>query len=174
MGFVISARSSDAAANLEQVRDVIKSFIDKYATHRLNYGIIAYGLKPSVELTLVDSSKPDVKQRVDGIRIPPGTPDLAKALELGEKLLIPGRPDAKKVLIIITDVKSGSWPTKVKLAVESLTDKDIRIFAVALGNEADPSELAIASGSSESTINSSNTDGPERIREILMEKIRQG
>lgn len=153
---------------------MIKSFIDKYAMHRLNYGIIAYGFKPSVELTLVDSSKPDVKQRVDSIRIPPGTPYLAKALELGEKLLIPGRPDAKKVLVIIADVKSGSWPTKVKLAVESLTDKDIRIFAVAVGNEADPSELAIASGSSENTINSSNTDEPEMIRESLMEKIRQG
>ena len=106
--------------------------------------------------------------------MPRGTPDLAKALQLGEELLLPGRPNAEKVLVVITDVKSGSRITKVKLAAESLNDKDIRIFAVALGNEVDFTELTTASGSGENILNSSNTDEPGKTREDIMDKIRQG
>ena len=174
LGFIISAGSSDAAENVHQLKDVIKSFIDKYAMHRLQYGIISYGKTPTIELTLTDSLKPDVTQRIEAIVMPSGTPDLTRALELGEQLLIPGRPNAEKVLVIITDVKSASSLSKVKLAAESLDDKDIRIFAVAVGNEADSTELAIASGSSQNVINSSNTDEPGKVREDIMDKVRQG
>ena len=142
--------------------------------HRLQYGIISYGSTPKIELSLEDSLKPDVKQRVEAIDLPSGTPDLATSLQLGEKLLIPGRPNAEKVLVVITDTKSGSSAWKIKLAAEYLDDKDIRVFSVAIGSEADPAELAIASGSKKNVINSSNTDEPEKIREDIMDKIRQG
>ena len=153
---------------------MIKSFIDKYAMHRLQYGIISYGSTPKIELSLEDSLKPDVKQRVEAIRLPRSTPDLAKSLQLGELLLISGRPNADKVLVVITDVKSGSSPREIKLAAEYLDNKDIRVFAVSIGSEADSAELAIASGSKKNVINSSNTDEPGRIREHIMDKIRQG
>lgn len=153
---------------------MIKSFIDKYAMHRLQYGIISYGSTPKIELSLEDSLKPDVKQRVEAIRLPRSTPELAKSLQLGEQLLISGRPNADKVLVVITDVKSGSSPRQIKLVAEYLDNKDIRVFAVAIGSEADSAELAIASGSKKNVMNSSNTDEPGRIREHIMDKIRQG
>ena len=152
----------------------MKSFIDKYATHRLQYGIISYGSTPKIELRLADSLKPDVTQRVEAIPMPRGTPDLARALQLGEEVLLPGRPNAEKVLVVITDVKSGSSLSNVRLAAESLDGKDIRILAVGVGNEADPDELATASGFVKNIINSTNTDEPGKIREDIMHKIRQG
>lgn len=174
LGFIISAGSTDATATLQQIKDVIKSFIDKYAMDRLRYGIISYGSTPRIELTLRDSLNPGVIQQVDAILRPGGTPDLAKALQLGEQLLSSARPNAQKVLVVITDVKSGSSPSKVKHAAKSLDNKDIRVFAVVIGNEADTTELTTASGSGKNIINSSNTDEPEKVREEIMEKIRQG
>lgn len=174
LGFIISAGSTDATATLQQIKDVIKSFIDKYAMDRLRYGIISYGSTPRIELTLRDSLNPGVIQQVDAILRPGGTPDLAKALQLGEQLLSSARPNAQKVLVVITDVKSGSSPSKVKHAAKSLDNKDIRVFAVVIGNEADTTELTTASGSGKNIINSSNTDEPEKVREEIVEKIRQG
>ena len=141
---------------------------------RLRYGIITYGSAPRIELTLRDSLDSDVKQQVDAIRRPGGTPDLAKALKLGEELLSSARPNAQKVLVIITDVKSGSSPSKVKLAAKALDNKDILILAVAVGNEADPNELTTAAGSGKNIINSSNTEEPGKVREEIIKKITQG
>lgn len=174
LGFIISVGSREAVSNTQHLKNVIKSFINKYAMHRLQYGIISYGSTPKIELTLADSLKPDVMQRVEAIVMPGGTPDLAKALELGEGLVLPGRANAQKVLVIITDVKSGSSTTKVKLAAESLNDKDIRVFAVALGSGGDSDELAVATGSDKNIINTSRADEPGKIREDIMDKIRQG
>ena len=174
LGFIISAGSTDASATLQQIKDVIRSFIDKYSTDRVRYGIISYGSTPRIELTLSDSVKPDVKEQVEGILRPGGTPDLARALQLGEELFSSARPNVKKVLVIITDVKSGSSLSQVKLTVKSLDDKDILVFAVAVGSEMDSTELSTATGSSKNIINSSNTDKPEKVREEIMEKIRQG
>ena len=174
LGFIISAGSTDASATLQQIKDVIRSFIDKYSTDRVRYGIISYGSTPRIELTLSDSVKPDVKEQVQGILRPGGTPDLARALQLGEELFSSARPNVKKVLVIITDVKSGSSLSQVKLTVKSLDDKDILVFAVAVGSEMDSTELSTATGSSKNIINSSNTDKPEKVREEIMEKIRQG
>ena len=174
LGFIISAGSTDARATMQQIKDVIKSFIDKYSTNRVRYGIISYGSTPRIELALRDSVKPDVKEQVEGILRPGGTPDLAGALQLGEELLSSARPNVKKVLVIITDVKSGSSLSQVNLAVKSLDDKDILVFAVAVGSEMDSTELSTATGSSKNIINSSNTDEPEKVREEIMEKIRQG
>ena len=174
LGFIISAGSTDATATLQQIKDVIRSFIDKYSTDRVRYGIISYGSTPRIELTLSDSVKPDVKEQVQGILRPGGTPDLARALQLGEELFSSARPNVKKVLVIITDVKSGSSLSQVKLTVKSLDDKDILVFAVAVGSEMDSTELSTATGSSKNIINSSNTDEPEKVREEIMEKIRQG
>ena len=174
VGFIISAGSTDATAILQQIKDVIKSFINKYSLDRLRYGIISYGSTPRIDLTLRDSLKRDVTQQVDAIVRPGGTPDLARALQLGEQLLSSARPNVQKVLVIITDVKSGSSLSQVKLAVKSLDNKDIRVFAVAIGNEVDSTELSTATGSSKNIINSSKTDEPGKVREEIMTKIRQG
>ena len=174
LGFIISAGSTDATAILQQIKDVIKSFIDKYSSDRLRYGIISYGSTPRIELTLRDSLNSDVKQQVDVIVRPGGTPDLTRALQLGERLLSSARPNVQKVLVIITDVKSGSSLSHVKLAVKSLDNKDIRVFAVAIGNEVDSTELSTATGSDKNIINSSKTDEPGKVREEIMTKIRQG
>lgn len=174
LGFIISAGSTDATAILQQIKDVIKSFIDKYSSDRLRYGIISYGSTPRIELTLRDSLNSDVKQQVDVIVRPGGTPDLTRALQLGEQLLSSARPNVQKVLVIITDVKSGSSLSHVKLAVKSLDNKDIRVFAVAIGNEVDSTELSTATGSGKNIINSSKTDEPGKVREEIMTKIRQG
>lgn len=174
LGFIISAGSTDASATLQQIKDIVKSFINKYSTCRLRYGIISGGSSPRIELALPDSVNSGVLQTVESLSRPRGTPDLAKALLLGVELLSPARPSAQKVLVIITDVKSGSSSRQLRLATQAVDNKGIRVLAVTIGKEVDRSELITGTGSGENIINSSKTDEGGEVREKIMKKIREG
>lgn len=174
LGFIISAGSTDASATLQQIKDIVKSFINKYSTYRLRYGIISGGSSPRIELALPDSVNSGVLQKVESLSRPRGTPDLAKALLLGIELLSPARPSAQKVLVIITDVKSGSSSRQLRLATQAVDNKGIRVLAVTIGKEVDRSELITGTGSGENIINSSKTDEGGEVREKIMKKIREG
>ena len=174
LGFIISAGSTDASSTLQQIKDIIKSFINKYSIYRLRYGIISGGSLPRIELALPDSVKSGVLQKVEGLPRPKGTPDLAKALLLGVELLSPARPSAQKVLVIITDVKSGSSPRELRLAAQAVDNEGIRVFAVTVGKKVDRSELITGTGSGKNIINSSKTDEGGEVREKIMKKIREG
>lgn len=174
LGFIISAGSTDASATLQQIKDIVKSFINKYSTYRLRYGIISGGSSPHIELALPDSVNSGVLQKVESLSRPRGTPDLAKALLLGVELLSPARPSAQKVLVIITDVKSGSSSRQLRLATQAVDNKGIRVLAVTIGKEVDRSELITGTGSGENIINSSKTDEGGEVREKIMKKIREG
>ena len=174
LGFIISAGSTDASATLQQIKDIVKSFINKYSTYRLRYGISSGGSSPRIELALPDSVNSGVLQKVESLSRPRGTPDLAKALLLGVELLSPARPSAQKVLVIITDVKSGSSSRQLRLATQAVDNKGIRVLAVTIGKEVDRSELITGTGSGENIINSSKTDEGGEVREKIMKKIREG
>lgn len=174
MGFIISGGSTDASATLQQIKDIVKSFINKYSIYRLRYGIISGGSSPRIELALPDSVNSGVLQKVESLSRPRGTPDLAKALLLGVELLSPARPSAQKVLVIITDVKSGSSSRQLRLATQAVDNKGIRVLAVTIGKEVDRSELITGTGSGENIINSSKTDEGGEVREKIMKKIREG
>ena len=174
LGFIINAGSSDAEENFEQIKEIMTSFIDKYSMNRLRYGIISYGSTPKVEATYEIEGDSDLRYLIDRIRQPIGTPNLSDALRLGKDLFPADRPNAKRVLVLMTDRKSGSTVSDVMAAAKYLEKEGIRVISVAIGSEADPVELANASGSSENVVNSTKTEQAEKTREEIMEKVRKG
>ena len=84
------------------------------------------------------------------------------------------RPDARNVLVVIIDKKSGSTQEDLKRAAKDLELSDVSVIGVALGDEANKEELDILSPGKDDVIQANDTDGPKKIADDIMEKALRG
>lgn len=84
------------------------------------------------------------------------------------------RPNAKNVLVVITDKKSDSRGEDLKKEAINLQPDDIKVIAVALGEESDKHELDILTPDQGEVIDANSTDGAKKTAEEIMEKALQG
>lgn len=84
------------------------------------------------------------------------------------------RPDAKKVLVVITDKKSDSRGEDLKKEVIKIRPDDIKVIAVALGEESDKNELDILTPEQGEVIEANSTDGAKKTAEEIMNKALEG
>ena len=175
LGFAISATAANAKQHFRKTQEVVKTFIDKYGSHRIAYSILTFGSTPTIRLRFSDSANSDevLKQSVENIPQNPATASLAKALEGAEDLFKASngaRDDAAKVLVVITDKKSDSMAHDVKKAAEILDEKDIRVIGIALGEEVD-GELVDVTDIEGDVINTTDSSSPAKIAEEVMKRL---
>ena len=145
LAFAINAASVKADDNFEKAKEVIKSIIDTYAMNKLRYGVIVFGSSASIRVSFGDDFPTDENLK-NVITILSGSnerPALDEALKKGKELFdeAPERPNAKKVLVFITDMKSTSKLVDLKEAAKMLEDDGIKVIPVAIGDEVDHVEL---------------------------------
>lgn len=83
------------------------------------------------------------------------------------------RPDAKKVLVIIIDKKSGSTEDEVRQAAVLLENYKIRVIPVALGKDADVPELTNATLDKDDIVKADRKDDPEKIADEIIMKASE-
>lgn len=83
------------------------------------------------------------------------------------------RPDAKKVLVIIIDKKSGSTEDEVRQAAVLLENYKIRVIPVALGKDADVPELTNATLDKDDVVKADRKDDPEKIADEIIMKASE-
>ena len=74
------------------------------------------------------------------------------------------------MLVVITDQASDSDGTDLKREGFLLQAQDIKVIAVALGDESDKGELDILTPEQGEVVEANNTDGPKKIAEEIMKK----
>ena len=84
------------------------------------------------------------------------------------------RPDAKNVLVVITDKTSDSRGEDLKKESIKLRPYDIKVIAVALGEESDKDELDILTPEQGEVIEANSTDGARKTADEIMDKALQG
>lgn len=102
---------------------------------------------------------------------------LAEVLKEASKLFneaAKARPDAKNVLVVITDKKSDSRGEDLKKEVINLKPDDIKVIAVALGDESDKDELDILTPDQGEVIGANSTDGAKKTAEEIMKEALEG
>ena len=160
------------------MKDVIKSAVDTYAMRKLRYGIVVYGSKPVTWTDFGDefSSDEDLKTLIDSLPRPKDRPALDEALIKGKELFDKSqdRPNAKKVLVVITDKKSTSNLVDVEDAAKPLEKSGIKLIPVAIGDEADVAELEKITTVKGDIINVTKDVEPVHLREKIMKKAFQG
>ena len=144
IGFVLSAKAASSRNNFNTMKEIIANIIDGYGKERIRYSVVVFGDVPKVKLRFQDyfTNEEDMKMFVRSITNTLRGSALNKALEKARTQFDQaGGGEVKKVLVVITDKRSESTTESVTLASKLLKSDEIKVIPVALGTEADISEL---------------------------------
>ena len=84
------------------------------------------------------------------------------------------RPDAKKVLLIVSDKKSESTDNELDAAVEPLVKNDVIIIPVALGVEADEKQLKKLTEDKSTLVTADTNNDTADIKIEIMDQVLKG
>lgn len=174
--FALSANAAKDHENFQQMKDIIETMIDKYGTSRLQYAVITFGNVPRTAISFNGASRGDeaLKRLVNSIRKSSGG-RLDKALEEAKLLFeARGRPNAKRVVVVITDKKSESSAESVKNQGKVLENNNIKVVPVLLGKESDANELRKTTPNKENLVPVDEGDDPVVTAEIILRKAIEG
>lgn len=163
--FAISATASDSRRTFSVMKGVMKSIFDQLGVESIRPAIIVYGDRASLRLRF-DEEITDIvqlKRRIDNLPQNKGTPDLDKALKMAQVVFAGARPNAKKVLVIITDDKSDSKPWVIMAGGRELEEEGIEVVAVGIGNEVDRKQLKTTTPHKDNVITVDKDDNTEDI-----------
>ena len=171
LAFVISTTAVDQGKNFEKTKEIIKETVEKFGLHRVRYSLITFGATPDVKIRFdsVFDSEEQLGKYVDTIQKAFGVAALDKALEEARYLFAlaeDARPNATKVLVVITDKKSDSTEEDVQVAAKKLMDDGVRVIAIALGKETD--------SVSPEVIKPETDSGPEEVVKKLVNTVLNG
>lgn len=127
------------------MEETINDVIDNYGINKIRYSVIIFGSQAR-QVVGFDSSITDPAELEAYIRaLSPisGGPAIDKALEKALESFKESvsRPNAKKVLVVITDNESGLQAVDIVATVKPLEERNVRVIAVAVGDGADQQEL---------------------------------
>ena len=77
------------------------------------------------------------------------------------------------MLVVVTDKKSDSTKDEIRQAAVLLENSNIRVIPVALGSEADMTELANATLDDDDVVKAERTDDPEKIADEIIMKASE-
>ena len=110
--FAVSARATDSRRNFKKMQDIMKQAVRQYGKDRIHYSIITFGSTPSTILKFNNNINDDsqLERFINTMQINGRGADLDRALEKAKKLFDEAetlRSGTKKVLVVITDKRSG-------------------------------------------------------------------
>ena len=176
LAFAISAVSANSNQSYELMKNTIKQFIDQYGVEKIHYSLILYG---DVAVTVVNfnhtfpPSASDLKATIDAQPPISGGPFHDNALEEAFEVFnrTEGRPNAKKVLVVMTDETSGSDSNSLSSAVKPVEDLGVLVLSVGAGNFADRNELSVISPNELDVISPTLGENPSVLADRIMERI---
>ena len=169
--FAISATASDAQQTFNVMKNVIKNIFEKHGSMRL--AVIVFGDAVSVRLSFDEevTELDELKERIDNLPRNTGTPDLNAVLVEANRLLAEARPNAKKVLVIISDDTSDSKPWEISSNARGLEEEEIEVVPVGMGNEVDLKQLEHTTPHKDNLITAKKEDDTDDLADEILQKI---
>lgn len=177
LGFAISIGSSDADANLQKIKDTMKSIIDRYGKSDIRYSFILFGDEPFERVSFAESQRYTVATLKDRInrftRISGAALDktLEEAKEIFERT---ARPDAKEVLVVIMDQTQSSGRESTKRKAKELQISGVKVVPVVLGEEGNKVELEEITRHKNNLVEMEKDENEEKAAEKIMIKVLEG
>lgn len=108
--FAVSTVAANAQDTFDKIKQAFNNIVIKHGTSSIQYGFIVFGNNAITRLALGErfNDIESLKRLIGVFSRPSGTPNIKKALDLAKKMFSGsrGRPDARKVLVLITDKDS--------------------------------------------------------------------
>lgn len=177
LAFVISANAAlDSAENFMKMKDIINWVLKKYGVGKIQYGVVVFGNTPTVKVRF---TQPVNEEQLKNILLSTtqnsGGSNLERALEAVRNLFESSpRPEAKRVLILVTDTQSDSNIEDVKSSAESLWESRIKVIPVAFGPEAQPGEIKVTTVDEDDLIDALNNNNTDGIAKEIIDKALAG
>ena len=175
--FVINAASSDSDNTFTRMKSVMGNIVDKYGIDRIHYGVVLYGERPSIQLRFQNRTMTEnqLKRIIVSLPKPSGAPLLDRALKEAMMLLnSSARPDAKKIVLVITDKGSANTKDELEKSSLALEQNGIRIVALTIGGEADVEELENVVNRPSDIINTQGHEKPDSIATKIITVVTKG
>ena len=177
LAFAISSNAAlHSAENFMKMKDIINWVLDKYGVGKIQYGVVVFGNTPTVKVRF---TQPVNEEQLNNILLSTtqnsGGSNLERALEAVRNLFESSpRPEAKRVLILVTDTQSDSNIEDVKSSAESLWESRIKVIPVAFGPEAQPDEIKVTTADEDDLIDALNNNNTDGIAKEIMDKALAG
>ena len=155
------------------MKEVIRKIFEKHGVDSMRPAIIVFGDAVSVRLSFDEEviELDELKERIDNLPRNTGTPDLDAALLEANRLLAGARPNAKKVLVIISDDTSDSRTWEIRAKARELEEEEIEVVAVGIGNEANLKQLEHTTPHKDNLITAEKDSDTDDLADEILEKI---
>ena len=168
----ISTISSNANSNLAKIKGVVQELIDAYGVQRVYYSVILFGRVPNIRIRFTQQlDEAALKSAIQGLQRPSGGSSLSAALETARGVFRDGRPDSKKVLLLVMDAKSGSSMGDVKETASKLEENGIKVIPLMFGGQADPDETSATTTNKQNVVKANETSDTKAIAEEITQKV---
>ena len=170
--------SQDASTTIQLMQDTVKSIIDTYGSTNLRYSVMTFGDSPKILAPFAERSPDDLKTIIESVMPSSGTPDLENALLEAQELFdgAGARPDAKKILIVIIDSRSGNERVDIIEAAKPLITSECWIVpvAVAVEDKGTIEECELLTPLKNTTVEVPKTGNPDEIAKEITDKMKEG
>ena len=158
------------------MKEIIDWVISKYGVGKIQYGVVVFGNTPTVKVRF---TQPVTEEQLKNILLTTtpnrGGSNLERALdEVGNLFESSPRPDAKRVLVLVTDRQSDSSLEDVGDSAEALWRSRVKVIPVAFGPEAQPDEVKVTTSDKDNLIDVPNTNDTDAVAKEIMEKALEG
>ena len=156
------------------MKETIAWIIGKYGTEKLRYALIVFGANAKTELDFDSSTKTpnNLIEFVQLLRMQPGRSNIIGALKKAEEVFDSenARPDACKVVVIMTDKAFRSSAPEISEAAAPLDEREVKVIPVAVGFEDDSSQLELTNPDG-LVIEVPRSEKPRTLGKQLMEHV---
>ena len=176
LAFALSATSAQSQRTFKLMKDVITNIIQDYGTRDIRHCFILYGSDASTKHSFTNDPV-DSKELENFVKfiplstVAPSSPHVALE-EASRAFQGRGvRPNATKVLVVMTDMKGDSVEEEIMAAAKPLTQMKVKVIAVAIGGAVEPDEMVKVTGDNDNVITATVDKDPETLTKALMEKV---
>ena len=176
--FAISATAVDANNTFKLMKDIVDDIVENYGMGKIRYSVISFGSQAK-QLLGFDSGISDPEQLRNFVRSfnrISGEAALDKALETALESFKESvaRPNSKKVLVVIVDNESGLEGKEIQPVARELAERNIRVVAVAVGDEADNQELELVASDKRDVLSAPKSIDPKDLSKDIMVLVLTG
>lgn len=152
--------------------NTITSIIDSYGQRKINFGLIVYGntAVSRIQLTERFSNDAQLKSYVKMLQQGRGGADLAAAMQNAKDVFSGEIPKRQNVLVVMTDSKATGNKVEMQPAADDLHEMRVKIITVAMGDEADRSELRPLSPKKDNSLQDDKKETPKQLGDRIMKE----
>jgi len=150
IGIILDASSSVTKKNWDETLEFVKKYAKdfKLGPNNVRFGIIRFSWFPSLQFSISDPkywNKSSFERKVSTLKYTYGGTRTDRAIKMAEEQMFCAhckvRPDAHKVLLVLTDGKASMMSAPMSEVTKNMKKNGVKIVAIGVGKSVDTDEL---------------------------------